>query len=460
MIFSSIPFLYYFLPLSLLLYFLVPERYKNYILLGASLFFYAWGEQSYVFLMIGEILIAYIFSVFIDRYRDYKAGKILCSISVVITLSFLVYFKYANFFIENINYVMGLNTKLLNVVLPIGISFYTFQIISYTVDVYRIQGIRKNFIQFATYVTMFPQLIAGPIVRYKDILHQFNAGNCSINCTGEGIRRFVLGLAKKVLIANQLAELCEILKLSSDPSMISHWIYPISFGLFVYFDFSGYSDMAIGLGRILGFNFQENFRYPFVAKSITEFWRRWHISLGTWFRDYVYIPLGGNQKGKIRQFFNIGIVWMLTGLWHGAEWNFILWGLYFAVLLIAEKFVLGNILNKFPIFSHIYVIFFIIISFVLFSGESISEIWYNLSIMFGFKSVPFCTHETMYYVSSYATVLCVAVLGATPAVRLMATRINEKIRNMIEPIMLIVLFIIITAYLVDGSFNPFLYFRF
>ena len=338
MLFSSIPFLYYFLAGVLLLYFMVPDKLKNMVLLLSSLFFYAWGEVRYVVLMILAIVMGYVFGLLIAKSRSQKQRKVFLVLAVAGSLGMLGYFKYSDFFIANFNAVTGLNVPLLKVALPIGISFYTFQIMSYVVDVYR--GTAKaqhNPFSLATYVSMFPQLIAGPIVRYTDVAEQLEHRVHSVDKAALGIRRFVIGLSKKILIANALGELCEIFKASGDKSMAFYWLYAIAFTLHIYYDFSGYSDMAIGLGKIFGFDFMENFNYPYISGSITEFWRRWHMSLGTWFRDYVYIPLGGSRVKKPRMIFNLFVVWFLTGLWHGANFTFILWGQMYFVLLVAEK---------------------------------------------------------------------------------------------------------------------------
>ena len=337
MLFSSITFLYYFLPLTIGLYFLFPKCLKNMVLLLSSLLFYAWGEPKYILLMGSSIVLGYGFGLLVEKYRGKKLGQAFCILSVIISLSFLVYFKYVDFFITNFNAITGLNIPLLKVVLPIGISFYTFQMISYIVDIYRGEAAQKNIIYMAAYIAMFPQLIAGPIVRYSDIAKQLETRTHSWDMAAEGIRRFVIGLAKKVLLANQLGELCNVFRGSDEKSVLFYWLYAFAFGLHIYFDFSGYSDMAIGLGKIFGFRFLENFNYPYISASITEFWRRWHISLGSWFRDYVYISLGGNRVKRGRQFFNILMVWMLTGFWHGAAWNFIVCGLFFAILIMIEK---------------------------------------------------------------------------------------------------------------------------
>ena len=448
MVFSSISFLYYFLPVVLLIYYAVPAALRNYVLLLASLIFYAYGEGKYLFLMISEIMAAYVFSIFIEKHRNDKKGKILCALSIMFSLSFLLFFKYAGFFAETFSDVTGISMGSLRIALPAGISFYTFQIISYTVDIYRGNSRTGRFSDFAAYVSMFPQLIAGPIVRYRDIEKELRKRSLSSESVSEGIRRFAIGLGKKVLIANQLAELVNIADNINEPTLSMHIFSILCYGLFVYFDFSGYSDMAIGIGRILGFHFMENFNYPFIAGSITEFWQRWHISLGSWFRDYVYIPLGGNRKGIKRQLVNISAVWMLTGLWHGAGWNFVLWGIYFAVILFIEKCGLLKTLKKHRIFSHIYVITVVAVSFAIFKGD----------MDYSFVSV--INEETLYYIKSYMVVFLVAVTGATKAIKNFTEKIPERNRNVLEVIFILVLLILSTAYLVDGSFNPFLYFRF
>ena len=466
MLFSSIPFLYYFLPCVLILYFVVPKCLKNTVLLLSSLVFYAWGEPKYVLLMAVSITLGYVFGLLIEIWRGTKLSKLFLILSIVTSLGLLGYFKYADFFIANFNAATGLSVPLLKIALPIGISFYTFQILSYTVDVYRGEvKAQRNYISLAVYVALFPQLIAGPIVRYSDIAAQLESRTHSFSNVGLGTRRFILGLAKKVLIANALGELCDIFKESNDKSVLFFWLYAIAFTLHIYFDFSGYSDMAIGLGKIFGFDFLENFDYPYISGSITEFWRRWHMSLGSWFRDYVYIPLGGNRVSKARWFLNIFIVWMLTGFWHGAAWNFIVWGLFFAILLIIEKLWLLKPLKKSKVLSHIYVMFFVIISFVIFNAADMKEAFSYIGGMFGAGGIPFISEEWLYYLRSYGVVLIVAIIGATPLVKKLVLSVKkkstgEKIMNIAEPIMLVALLLVITAYLVDGSFNPFLYFRF
>lgn len=465
MLFSSIPFLYYFLPLVLAVYFLTPARFRNAVLLLASLIFYAWGEPKYVLLMLASILSGYGFGLLQERYRGQKGAKLVCGLSVAVSLSFLLYFKYADFFLENFNAATGLGVPLLRIALPIGISFYTFQIISYTVDVYRGEPAQKNLIHLAAYVAMFPQLIAGPIVRYSDIAQQLEHRSHSTALAAEGVRRFLIGLGKKILIANQLGELCSVFRASDEKSLLFYWLYAVAFALHIYFDFSGYSDMAIGLGKVFGFHFLENFNYPYISASITEFWRRWHISLGTWFRDYVYIPLGGNRVGRARQLLNILVVWMLTGFWHGAAWNFVVWGLMFAVLLIMEKLWLLKPLSKCRPLAHLYVVFFVVISFVIFNAENMGQALSDIGGLFGAGGIPLVSAEAVYCLRSFALVLILAVLGATPLLRNGLVRLSQyptagKVLNALEPFTLFILLLVMTGYLVDGSFNPFLYFRF
>lgn len=464
MLFSGIPFLYYFLPIVLIVYFLVPKATKNTILLIASFVFYAWGEPAYVFLMAGSIFMGYVFGLLIEKYKT--VAKIYMLVAISISLGLLAYFKYTNFFIKNINAATGLSIPLLNVALPIGISFYTFQMISYIIDVYRGNVVaQKNPITLATYIAMFPQLIAGPIVRYSDVEKELQNRTISFEKMAYGIRRFLLGLGKKIMIANVLGELVSIFKQSDEKTIVFYWGYAIAVSLQIYFDFSGYSDMAIGMGRILGFHFSENFNYPFLSKSVTEFWRRWHMSLGTWFRDYVYIPLGGSRCTKGRNIFNIFVVWCLTGFWHGAEWTFVVWGLYFAILLVVEKLFYYKWLNETRVIGHIYAICISIISFVIFDGTTLAESLQTIRCMVGFGNIPVMNSITLYYLNSYAGIIAIAILGATPLPKyciqyLKKYVIMQKIIDTVEPVFMIVLLLVTTGYLVDGSFNPFLYFRF
>ena len=466
MLFSSVPFLYYFLPAVLLLYAIAPRVLKNTVLLLASLVFYAWGEPRYVVVMLISILLGYIFGILIERFRGGRGAKVLLFLSVASSLSFLIYFKYVDFFITNWNAVTGLSVPLLRIALPIGISFYTFQILSYTVDVYRGDvRAQKNPINLAAYIALFPQLIAGPIVRYSDIDRQLVERKHSLEKTALGIRRFIIGLGKKILIADALAAFCAEFAASDEKSVLFFWLYGVAFSLQIYFDFSGYSDMAIGLGKIFGFDFLENFNYPFVSGSITEFWRRWHMSLGSWFRDYVYIPLGGNRVSRLRGLFNIFVVWMLTGFWHGASWNFIFWGLFFAVWLLVEKLWLLPHLKKARVWNHIYVLSLVLFSFVLFASEDMQTLSFNLKGLFGFGDVPLVSAPTLYYLRSYAVVFVIALVGSTPLMKrvlsgIQGKRLGAKALDLMEPIALAALFIVMTGYLVDGSFSPFLYFRF
>lgn len=466
MLFSSIPFIYYFLPCVLITYFLTPNKFKNLTLLIFSLVFYAWGEPKYLSLMLLSIFYGYISGILIEKFKDTKFSKAVFISSIVFNLGMLGYFKYADFFISNFNSITGLSVPLLKIALPIGISFYTFQIFSYTIDVYRKDvPAQKNLISLATYITLFPQLIAGPIVRYSDVEKQLSKRNININKIAKGIRRFTLGLAKKILIANQLGELCDIFLSSNDKSVLFYWLYAVAFMLHIYFDFSGYSDMAIGLGKVLGFDFMENFNYPYISKSITEFWRRWHMSLGSWFRDYVYIPLGGNRVSKLRHIFNLFVVWFLTGFWHGASWNFIVWGLFFFVILIIEKQYLLPYLNKAKVLNHVYVLFLVAISFVIFNAKDMSDALLTIGGMFGLQNCSIISHEFIYYLRSYLIVLFFAVIGATPFPKFLMQEFEKrewgkKTMFIVEPISLVLLLLIMTAYLVDGSFNPFLYFRF
>lgn len=466
MVFSSIPFLYYFLPIVMLAYVVAPGILKNTVLLLFSLLFYAWGEPMYVFLMIATVLVNYVLGILIERFSGKSMSKVFMTISAVFCLGFLAYFKYADFFIENFNRATGLSVKLLNIALPIGISFYTFQILSYTIDVYRGNvAAQKNPITLATYVTLFPQLIAGPIVRYIDVERELTSRSHSFEKIAVGIRRFIFGLSKKVLLANTLGELCEAFQISGEKSVLFYWLFVIAYMLQVYFDFSGYSDMAIGLGKMFGFEFLENFNYPFISRSITEFWRRWHMSLGSWFRDYVYIPMGGNRVKRSRMLFNIFTVWMLTGFWHGAEWNFIVWGLYFGVLLTIEKFFLRKYIEKSKTVGHIYLLFFVAISFAIFSAGSMKEAVSYVGGMLGAGKIPFASGEFLYNLKSYSFVLILSIIAATPlpkmiVERLKSGRFTQGIFNIIEIPVLLGLLVLATAYLADGAFNPFLYFRF
>ena len=467
MVFSTIIFLCAFLPITIIGYYLMPSRLKNYFLLFMSLFFYAWGEPKFVWVMLGSILVNYGLGMWLAhcnaagalesgkadrRYAHQKKAAV--TIAVLLNIGILFVFKYLTFASETLHGLLP-QVPVLSIALPIGISFYTFQGLSYVIDVYRGEGAQRNPFRLALYISMFPQLIAGPIVRYSKIAQELSERTHSFENFALGIRRFVFGLAKKILIANALGELCDIFKASDDKSVLFYWLYAVAFGLHIYFDFSGYSDMAIGLGRILGFHFNENFDYPYISKSVTEFWRRWHMSLGSWFRDYLYIPLGGNRVPKARWYFNILVVWMSTGFWHGASWNFIIWGLFFAVLLVTEKMWLLKKLEKSRVWARIYVLFAVMISFVIFNAADMKEAFAYIGGMFGAGRIPFVSQEFIYYLKSYAVILVIAVVGATPTVKWAVAKIANW-----DAVVLVILMLVMTAYLVDGSFNPFLYFRF
>ena len=459
MVFSSIPFLYYFLPAVLIAYFLTPRRGKNAVLLIASLLFYGWGEPRLLWLMVVTILAFYLCGLAIGKSE--KCKKLWLTVSVCVGVGLLGLFKYADFFVSSFNAVTGLSLPLLRLTLPVGISFYTFQCLSYTIDVYRGEvEPQKNLVSFGAYVALFPQLIAGPIVRYRDVARELETRKHCLEDVGAGLRRFIIGLAKKVILADNLAMLASLYRQSTAPSVAFAWMYAISFMLNIYFDFSGYSDMAIGLGRMFGFHFPENFNYPYCAKSVTEFWRRWHMTLGGWFRDYVYIPLGGNRVSRGKWVRNILIVWMLTGLWHGAAWNFVLWGLVFAGLLLLEKWAPG--LQKLPDpIRQAYVLLAVCLSFVLFNADSLSQVAGDFAAMFGMTGLPCFTAETGYYLGSYLPLLLISLLGATPVVKNYARRLEKNgFLRAIQPLFWVGLALAATGYLVDGSFSPFLYFRF
>jgi len=464
LLFSSIPFLYYFLPCVLILYLIAPKKLKNAVLLLSSLFFYWWGEPRYVILMVFNIAFGYVCGLLIEKFRGKAASKLFMSLSVIVSIGLLGYFKYADFLIENFNAITGLSVPLLKIALPIGISFYTFQLLSYTIDVYRGDvPAQKNPVTLAAYVALFPQLIAGPIVRYSDVALQLDERKHSFEYVSIGIRRFIIGLAKKVLIGDAMFALCDIFRASGEKSVLFYWMYAIAFCIHVYFDFSGYSDMAIGLGKIFGFDFLENFNYPFISKSASEFWRRWHMSLGSWFRDYVYIPMGGNRVGKYRLVLNLMVVWMLTGLWHGAAWNFVIWGLYFGVLLMIEKRFFAKFLSKHAFIGHIYTLFLVIISFVIFNAADMRGIFSDIGGLFGAGGIPLVSKETLYCLKDFGLLFILGIVGATPLMKNLTLKLREKkegLMNVLEIIFLAVLLIMVTAYFVDGSFSPFLYFRF
>ena len=462
MVFSNLIFLYLFLPANILLYYITKRNaWRNAVLVVFSLFFYAWGEPVWFTLLIFSATIDYFHGRICEKYRGHWQAKAGLLSSLILNLGLLGLFKYSGMLVSTVNALTGLQLPVPQISLPIGISFYTFQCLSYTIDVYRGNvPVQKNPIRFGAYVTLFPQLIAGPIVRYIDVARELENRSHSWENFRYGIRRFLIGLGKKILLADQFALLIKLFRQAPEPSVLFYWMYAIAFMLNIYFDFSGYSDMAIGLGRIFGFHFHENFNYPYLSKSVTEFWRRWHMSLGSWFRDYVYIPMGGNRVSRARWVLNILTVWLLTGLWHGAAWNFVLWGLLFAVLLLIEKWVPA--LQRLPqLLRHLYVLLLICISFVLFNAETLTQAGADLLGMFGFGGVPLVTWETLYYLRSFAVLLIVGAIGATPVVKRGAERISATaVGAVLEPILLIALLLLCTACLVDGSFSPFLYFRF
>lgn len=460
MLFSSITFLFYFLPIFFTLYFLCPIKYRNIVLLGSSLFFYGWGEPVYVFLMLGAIYFGYKGAILMEQNQSIKKRVLI--LLILISVIVFGYFKYTNLIIDTITSISGISLVQPKIILPIGISFFTFQILGYLIDVYRgtIKA-NRSFLTFACYVSMFPQLIAGPIVRYQDVEQELSNREYIDDDIYIGIRRFIIGLSKKVIISNMLGELVLAASNPVENSVLMYWIIAVGFMLQIYFDFSGYSDMAIGLGKIMGFNFPENFNYPFIARSISEFWRRWHMTLGSWFREYVYIPMGGNRVSGKKFILNIFVVWSLTGLWHGASYNFLFWGIYFAVLLLLEKKFLLPILNKYKFFSHFYVLFLVLISFVVFDAFSMTDFKITILGMFGLSGISLSNVESLYLFRSYFVILVIAILSSGPLFKNMYLKISaQKWFGIIELVGLITLIIIVISCLVDGSYNPFLYFRF
>lgn len=470
MVFSSLLFLFYFLPVVLGLYYLVPRRYKNLILFLCSLFFYAWGEPVYIVLMLFSSVADYTHGRLIDKYRGKgNTAKWIVASAILVNLALLGFFKYADFLVINLNWVLGASLAPLNLPLPIGISFYTFQTMSYSIDVYRGKApVQRDFIAFATYVSLFPQLIAGPIVRYQTIAHELNERTESVEKFASGVKRFVVGLGKKVLLANNIGMLWSEIQNTAptELTVLTAWLGIIAFGFQIYFDFSGYSDMAIGLGRIFGFSFLENFNYPYISRSITEFWRRWHISLGSWFRDYLYIPLGGNRTGTLSLYRNIFIVWFLTGFWHGASWNYIFWGLYFGIILMLEKFLWGKTLERLPGWlRHGYVLLIVIFGWVLFVFEDMGAGLDYLRVMLGLSGAGFWDTQFLYYLVSNGLLLAALGLGSTPLPNLIWERAGtwlqeKKLGALMAPACYLLIILAATAYLVDASYNPFLYFRF
>lgn len=466
MVFSSLEFIFVFLASVLAVYYLVPPKARNIVLLLFSLVFYGWGEPVYVFLMIATITVDYICGYIIGRDLDSKPkrAKVTLIVSIVINLALLGVFKYYDFFAGTLNSLLGRGVfPTLGLTLPIGISFYTFQALSYVIDVYRRDArVQKNIAAFGTYVTLFPQLIAGPIVRYADVDDQLRERTHSLTLFASGCRTFICGLAKKILLANAAGAMWNSLSAAAEPDALGAWLAIVFYTFQIYFDFSGYSDMAIGLGKMFGFSFRENFYYPYVSESITEFWRRWHISLSTWFREYVYIPLGGNRKGVGRTYFNLFCVWLLTGLWHGASWNFVLWGLYYFALLVIEKTFLLRLLERAPKFPrHIYTMAAVIFGWLLFVIEDVSSIGAYLSRMFGGTGV-FATQITVYELVRNLVFLAILILASTPAPKKLWYKLYSKGTpwRIVQSVVCAIAFVLCIAYLVDSSYNPFLYFRF
>ena len=473
MVFSSVLFLFYFLPLVLLVYYLIPRKLRNLVLFICSLAFYAWGEPVYVVLMLFSTLVDFFHGYLVDKYKSMgktKSAKLAVISSMVINLTLLCFFKYADFIIANVNAIFHTSLPSLSLPLPIGISFYTFQTMSYTIDVYRGDAERQtNIIDFGTYVVLFPQLIAGPIVRYKTIAQQLKYRKESVDSFSYGVVRFAIGLGKKVLLANNIGYVWS--QISAMPldklSVVSAWLGIIAFTFQIYFDFSGYSDMAIGLGKMFGFTFLENFNYPYISRSITEFWRRWHISLSTWFKEYVYIPLGGNRKGFRLQIRNILVVWLLTGIWHGASWNFIAWGLYFGIILILEKLFLLRILERLPgFFRHVYTMVLVVIGWAVFAFDRLTDSLSYINAMFGGSERAFIDTPAKYQLYTNAILIAILVFASTDLPVRLYKKIQSSLGNtqMLMPafkgIAIGCIILLSVAYLVDASYNPFLYFRF
>ena len=471
MLFSSIPFLYYFLPCVLLLYFLAPGKLKNSVLMLSSLFFYGWGEPKYLILMLLSITQGYIFGRLVEKYRGKKRAKLFLTLSVVFSFLMLGYCKYADFFISSFNAVTGLSIPLLKIALPIGISFYTFQIVSYVIDVYRGDaGVQKTPLYVALYIALFPQLVAGPIVRYTTVEYEITHREHTLSDFSDGLVRFFIGFGKKMLLANAMGEIADdVFTMGSDVLTAPvAWVGAIAYSFQIYFDFSAYSDMAIGLGRMFGFHFLENFNYPYISDSITDFWRRWHISLSTWFRDYVYIPLGGNRCSKARCIFNLSVVWFLTGMWHGANWTFIAWGLYFGALLIIEKYPLGSILPKIPrAVRRVVTLVIVMIGWVLFRSDSIADAGRYLAVMFGGGG--FAVDQAVYYIVEYLPEFILCIVASLPIKVALERRLDRSCESSMPAFLTkelgtklfaLAVFVLSFIKLISGNFNPFIYFQF
>ena len=464
MVFSSLLFMFIYLPVVLAIYYIVPRAWRNLWLFIANLVFYGWGEPVYILLMLFSICINYFAGILIDRNRDNKKkAKTVLIVDIVVNLAMLAFFKYYDLFASTLSMIPGIRLPLLHLALPIGISFYTFQTMSYPIDIYRGDAqLQRKFVSFGTFVALFPQLIAGPIVRYKDIASQLDFRAGGVDQFASGVRRFCVGLGKKVLIANNIGALWDIYaaKAPGELTVLGSWLGILAFSLQIYFDFSGYSDMAIGLGRMLGFEFLENFNYPYISKSVTEFWRRWHISLGTWFRDYVYIPLGGNRRGPWRQILNLLIVWALTGFWHGANWTFLCWGLYYAVFLIIEKVFLLKKLERVPVIATVYTLLVAVCGWVLFDLPSLSAAGSYYGSMFGFAAGGLACATDFFYLKEYAVVFIVCIVACLPLGKKLYDKLSDRVRSWLTPVLIAAVLLLSTAYLVDATYNPFLYFRF
>ena len=463
MVFSGLPFLFFYLVVTLLIYKLTPLKLRNLVLLVASLFFYGWGEPVYIVIMFLSIAVDYTHGMLVERWRaDDRKARMAVASSVFLNLLILVTFKYYDFLAGSLNSLTGWNIPLLGVPMPIGISFYTFQTMSYTIDVYRKDApVQRNIVTFGTFVTLFPQLIAGPIIQYKSVADQLQCRREDLEKFVSGIQRFCVGLAKKVLLANAVGKLWDVF-LATDTAeltVLGGWLGLAAYAFQIYFDFSGYSDMAIGLGRMFGFEFIENFNYPYISRSVVEFWKRWHISLTNWFREYVYFPLGGNRVSKPKWIRNILVVWLLTGIWHGAGWNFLLWGLYYALWMLAERLFLGKWLEKLPaVLRHIYTLAVVLVGWGLFAIEDMGQLGSYLAVCFGGGSL--VDAFTLYQLWSYLPLLVILAFAATPAAGKLFRKVPERIQAMATPVLVLAALVLCTASLVDASYNPFLYFRF
>ncbi|MFQ5070655.1 membrane-bound O-acyltransferase family protein [Clostridioides difficile] len=471
MIFSSLTFLFAFLPVVFILYFLVNDKLKNFVLLLTSLFFYAWGEPKYIFLMLGSIVVNYIFGLKVSSDNK-KEQKLWLTLSVIFNISLLVIFKYSNFFVDNFNALFNSHISIPTIALPLGISFFTFQTMSYVIDVYRKDGrVQRNIFDLALYVSLFPQLVAGPIVRYQTVDEQISKRIYSNEKFAVGVNRFICGLAKKVILANQLGMVADGVFSANiaNLSIAESWLGIICYTLQIYFDFSGYSDMAIGLGKIFGFDFLENFNYPYISQSVSEFWRRWHISLSSWFRDYVYIHLGGNRVSPIKQYTNLFVVWSLTGIWHGANWTFLTWGIYYGILISIEKVFLGKLLKKVPqIFRHIYLILIVMIGWVFFRADNIVQASEFVQVLFGVGSNPICNNSFIMYINDYGYIIILSIIFAIPIIPKLKSILKSKTKKLVESnfvymlhsTFLVALMFIVVVILINSTYNPFLYFRF